>query len=222
MSAVTYTAKRNIELSGFSASGSDVGADTTDDSFNTGTFSPTTNLLGVLDDEWIKVEGFTVAANNGWFQANGDSTSTKIIQDTANLTTETAGSPATEIVTITGYKRGLGQSYSIDLSTTVRNRSITSKKNFSESLNGTREVLFHNSVELWAVTLAPLPIASMPQIREFIESTLGGETFTFDPYGTVAVPDDPFTAELVSSTYQENEIQFTGYVNTSFQVRRTP
>lgn len=222
MSAVTYTAKRNIELSGFSASGSDIGADTTDDSFNTGTVSPATNLSGVLNDEWIKVEGFTVSANNGWFQANGNSTAAKIIQDTANLTTEAAGSPVTETITITGYKRGLGQSYSIDLATTVRNRSVTSRKNFSESLNGTREVLFHNSIEQWSVTLAPLPIASMPQIREFIESVLGGESFTFDPYGTVAVPDDPFTAELVSNSYTENEIQFTGYVGASFLLRKAP
>lgn len=211
MSAITYIAKRNIELNGFSASGIDISAATSDDSFN----SVTTDLSGSLNDEWIYVTGFTETANNGWFQVNGTPTTTKIIQDTSSLTTEAAG----DAVVITGYKRGYGQSYSFDIATSSRNRSVQAKKTFSESLNGTRETLFNYHAEIWSITLAPVLIANMSQIREFLESCMGGESFTFDPYGTVAVPDDPKTAELDITSYNETEIDFTGYVRASFSIK---
>ena len=211
MSAITYTAKRNIETNGFSASGTDISASTTDDSFN----SASIDLSGGLDDEWILVAGFTETANNGWFQNNGVPTSTKIIQDTGNLTTEAVW----DAITITGYKRGSGIAYSFDIKTSSRNRSVKSRKAVSESLSGVRETLFNNRIETWSIATPPLAPADMPQIREFIESTMGGETFTFDPYGTVAVPDDPKSCELDSSTYTESEVDFTGYVRVSFNVR---
>lgn len=218
MSAITYTAKRGIELSGFSAAGIDISASTTDDSFNTGASSPLTPLNGGLDDEWILVSGFTDALNNGWYQINGTPTATKIIQDTGNLATEAAG----DAVVITGYKRGFDQSYSIDLVTNQRNRSVKSSSNISTSLSGVRETLFNNREEIWSVSLKPVLIANMGQIREFIESVMGGESFTFDPYGSVAVPDNPLSCTLESKSYQESEIDFTGYVRVSFQIRYVP
>src|SRR3954462_15452732 len=104
MASVTYTALRELESTGYAKGGSDISAAGTDDSFN----ATVTNLSGLNDNEWVNTSGFANAANNGWFQANGASTSTKISQDTTtSLVTEGAGAS----VSINGYKRGLGQTY---------------------------------------------------------------------------------------------------------------
>jgi hypothetical protein len=78
MGTITYTAKREIEPTGYLKTGVDISAAPADDSFN----ASSTTLTGLLADQWLTAAGFASAANNGWFQAKSNSTSGKIIQTT--------------------------------------------------------------------------------------------------------------------------------------------
>lgn len=68
----------------------------------------------------------------------------------------------------------------------------------SKSLDGTLEAVL-NRIELtWDVRTEVITEADMPLWLEWISSVAAGEPFTFDPYGTIASPDDPQTVQLLS------------------------
>jgi hypothetical protein len=197
MASITYTALREIEPTGYSKTGTDISAAAADDSFN----SASTSLLGLNDNEWVLVAGFVNAANNGWFQANGASTASKIAQDTTtNLVTEAAG-PSISLV---GYKRGYGQAYSIDFGVEVANRSSKVKRTSHQPIGGgLPEMIVYRSEAEIQVTTGIVDETNLKQWREFLASVEGGETFTFDRYGTAASPIEAKTAILESESYSE-------------------
>ncbi len=190
MGVFTYVAKRRLEKTAFSISAAtDVSADTTDDSFN----SVTEDLSGLTNNQWVDVSGFTDAANNGFFKVSGSSTTTKITTDAAlNLVTESAGNS----ISMQGYVRGSGQSYNLEIDLQQINLSEKSTKNVAESLSGVREILLHRETYYWDVTTLFITAAQLPQWQEFMSSVKAGETFSFDPYGTVASPDNVISVTL--------------------------
>lgn len=215
MPVITYTAKRDIETTGYSKSGTDISANGTNDTFN----SVSTVLTGLANDEWVKVAGFANAANNGWFQANGASAATQITQDTSiALVTEAAG-PS---ITLVGYKRGLNQQYSYEFQAQELTRSAEIARRQSKSLSGVVETLRYRREGFWQVELTPIPKADLPRWREILHSVDGGEGFTFDPYGTIAVPDKPLSCDLVADSYVERRESYSSYFTIAFRVREVP
>lgn len=224
MGTITYTALREFEPTGYVKSGTDISAAAADDSFN----ATSTVLTGLLNNEWILVSGFANAANNGWFQASANSTSTKIAQDTTtSLVTEAAG----PVVSIVGYRRGLNQSYSLEFYSERVDRSVKVKRNEQQPMGGgAPEVLTYRRETFVDVTIlgplgALLTEVQILQYREFLASVEGGETFVFDRYGTVAVPVEPKTAILANADYSEDRIAGAGNAGMyklSFQVRLLP
>lgn len=210
MSVITYSAKREIEKTGFFASGLDISADTVDDSYN----SVSSDLSGVADDEWVNVAGFSDPANNGWFQANGTSTITKIIQDTADLVAEAAGN----VVTVQGYKRGLGQAYEIEFGAERLDRRVDITRKQHRSIGGQTETLLHRNDVKWMCQTDILEQSDLPQWYEFIHSVEGGETFTFDPYGAVATPDESLPVILASQSIREVRVGSTKKYRFMFEV----
>lgn len=210
MSAITYTALREI-VPTISVTSTGISVDAADDSFNAAS-----GLLGFLDNEWIKVSGFVNAANNGWFQINGNSTATKITQDTSTaLVTEAAG----PTITIQGYKRGLNESYQIEAGLEVADRRVKTVRSLKQPIGGgAPEVLLHRREVYLDVRTTSLEEAVMPQWREFLASVEGGELFTFDRYGTIAAPVEPKSVMLVSDDYREAR-EFMFRYRLSFQVR---
>lgn len=199
MSVITYTAKREIEKLAYLKSASNISVDAVDDSFN----SSVTNLAGLLTNEWINVSGFANAANNGWFRANANSTANKITQGTTTaLVTEAVG-PA---VVIQGHKRGFGQAYSIEFTPRRLERSSQQVKNEQIAVGGASETLLHGIRVFWDITSSRLLEADMPQWRELLASVAAGENCTFDPYGTIAVPDMPVACKLAKSDFAEQRI----------------
>lgn len=77
-------------------------------------------------------------------------------------------------------------SYTIPLSLTQDGFESSSKdlKETQKSLSGAIETLYFGSEKIWAVTLEPVSDEESLLIREFIESTADGQSFTFDPYGS--------------------------------------
>lgn len=130
----------------------------------------------------------------------------------AALVTEAAG----PTVTITGYKRGLGQSYNLEFYSERVDRSVQVKRSLQQPLGGgAPEVLtFRRETYVDLVVLGPLGAllteTQMLQWREFLASVEGGETFTFDRYGTIAAPVEAKTAMLASDDYTEERIAGAG------------
>jgi len=221
MGAITYTALREFEPTGYSKAGTDISAAAADDSFN----ATSTVLTGLLDDEWALVAGFANAANNGWFQANGNSTSTKITQDTTTVLVTEAAGPS---VSIKGYRRGLNQSYNLEFYTERVDRSVQVKRSQQQPLGGgAPEVLtFRRETFIDVTVLGPLGAllteVQILQWREFLASVEGGEVFTFDRYGTIALPVEAKSAMLASENYMEERVAGVGgagLYKLSFQVR---
>lgn len=196
MAVIRYTAKREIETTGYSKSGTDISVNGTNDTFN----SVSTSLIGLADNEWVKVAGFANAANNGWFQANGASAATQITQDTSTVLVTEAAGPS---ITLVGYKRGLNQQYDLEFSLTEATRSAKTLRNESESLSGVIETLRYRHTAYWEIVTEWLTEAKMPQWREFIHSVDARETFTFDLKGTVAAPVSAISCTLDSVSYNE-------------------
>ena len=212
MSVITYTALREIEPTGYSKAAADISVDAADDSFN----QVAAGLLGILDNQWFLVAGYANAVNNGWFQANGNSTTTKITQDTtAALVTEAVG-PS---VTIVGYYRGLGESYNLEIGMRS-DRSAKVNRNVQQPLGGgAPEVLLHRRDTVLAVTTGYISEAQIKQWREFLASVEGGETFTIDLLGTVAAPVDPVSVMLESEEYTEMRAGDSTSYQISFSVK---
>lgn len=214
MSKITYAALREIETTGYLKVGTDISADGTDDSFN----SVSTDLSGLLDNQWLNVSGFTEAANNGWFQANGNSVAAKIIQDTsAALVTEAAG----DTVTLRGYVRGYAQAYELEFFPSVLERDVKIIRKASRSLGGAMETLLQRRDVFFTLNTGPILEAALAQWREFIASVEGGEVFTFDPDGLPGIPDVPFSAVLDSARYEEDRLSTTGHYSIELVIRAT-
>lgn len=212
MSVITYTAKREIEKTGYSKAGTDISVNGTTDTFD----SVSTNLAGLANDEWVNVAGFANAANNGWFQVNGASTATQITQDTsAVLVTEAAG-PS---VTLVGYRRGYGQPYSIEFTSRRLDRGVTALRHSSRSLGGDEEVLLLRRDTTWDVVSGRVTEQAILQWREFLASCAAGEGLTFDPYGTIAVPDAPVSCVLERPDYREDRIGNIRRYTIAFKLR---
>lgn len=218
MGRLTYTAKREMEKTGYIVNGVDISVASGDDSFN----SSTTSLLGLLNDQWIQVSGFSVnAVNNGWFQASADSVLHKIAQDTTpSLITEAAGQP----IVITGYRRGLGQQYDVEFLSEKSDRSVKTIKTENQAAGGgAPEVIVDRDDVLYSVTvLGPngnlLDDSTIKQWRELLASVRGGEPFVFDRYGTIVSPDDPRSVVLASSGYDESRVAGTRQYTLSFDL----
>ena len=216
MSAITYIALREIEKTGYAKAGTDISVAATDDSFN----ATSTNLSGLLNDEWFLVVGYVNAVNNGWFQASANSTSTKISQDlTTALVTEAAGPQ----VSIVGYQRGLGESYDLQIGMEQIDRSVKVNRNAQHPIGGgAPEVLFHSRAELIDIRTDFILEAEIKQWREFLASVEAGESFTFDQYGTIAAPVEPRPAILENADYSEARVATTMKYRLSLRIRMLP
>lgn len=213
MTTIAYVAVRKIEKTGYVKTGTDISAAAGDDSFN----ATSTNLSGLLDNQWFKVSGFANAANNGWFQVNGNSTTTKISQDTTtSLVTEAAG-PA---ITIVGYKRGFGQTYQLEFGAEVLDRSSDADSEANQPMADVApEVVLYREEALEEVRTTAIDQTTMNQFREFLSSVRAGESFTFDKYGTIAAPSSPLPAVLVGKTYVETRENVSFKYRVGFTVR---
>lgn len=141
-------------------------------------------------------------------------------------TVNTSGSPAAALVratpvTITGYKRGYGQTYSIEFKAEQVDRKVKFKRNEQRPIGGgAAEVLFQYSDAVVDVMTEIFSEASqVPQFREFLASVAAGEIFTFDRYGTIASPVDPRQAQLESVGYDEQRSMSTMQQRIPFSVR---
>ena len=189
MPVVTFTAKRSILRRGvYSVTSAAISAAAVDGSFN----SASTDLSGLLAGDWVNTSGFANSANNDWFQLAANSTAAKIDTTGTTIVDEAVG----QTVVIVGYQHGYGQSYSIEFNADVLQPSYPARKNRVEALDGSADTFLFWNAKAWSVTASVIHNNDLPLWEEFLASVIGGESFTFDPNGTIAVPDAPVTVEL--------------------------
>lgn len=198
MGSIAYTVLREIEKLPYLKTGTDISAAAADNSFN----AVTTDLSGLLDNQWIDVTGFTDPANLGFFQASAASTTLKILQDSATLVIEAAGAN----ITLQGHVRGLNQLATLEFGVQEAQRRVAVQRTSKPAIGGAMETILKRRDELWQVTTDFIAEADLPQWREFLASVEGGESFTLDPYGTVAAPVLPLVVSLESSDYTEQRL----------------
>lgn len=84
--------------------------------------------------------------------------------------------------------RSSGTSVEMEIDFQEARRSRKTEKTVHKSEGGAMEVLKHRSEVTWDLTFEPVSGARLEQLREFLDSTEGGELFTIDAYGTAAAP----------------------------------
>ena len=181
MTAITYTAKRNLAPGGHSFTGTDISADTLSDDFK----SVTTNISGIPNGYSIYITGFTNSVNNGWHTLNAASTSTAI-SVTTNLTSELAGNT----ITITDYVHRYGSQYQLE--TLPAELLVWEKAESAESVSqgGLEQSIMRRIDYGWNFASDYIEDANLPFWREFLHSCMGKEPFLFDAYGTIASADN--------------------------------
>lgn len=120
---------------------------------------------------------------------------------------------------IAGHTAGV--EYDLDIPLASLQRSTREIKETTEALSGTEETLLHRIEVQWACGSSGIDEADMPALREFLDSTAGGEAFTFDAYGSVATADDPRTCIRQGNGTRENRIGMTRKYRVSFSVKES-
>lgn len=185
MTAIVYTAKREIVLNGFNKSGTDISIASADNSIN----ATSTDLSGMLQDEWIILAGSAV--DDGQHQVASDSIATKILTQSA-LTNESIGS----LITITGYEHGVGEEYELETVSHVMDRGLNTEKKQATSISGIKETIRYRKETFWDILTDFITEAEMVYWDEFVASVDGGESFTLDVYGSIATPDNPVSVTM--------------------------
>lgn len=113
--------------------------------------------------------------------------------------------------------REAGDTVTMDIGFQDARRSRATEKNVQVSMGGAMEVLKHRSQSSWSLTFEPVAGAQLEQLREFLDSTEGGESFTVDPYGTSSAPK---RVKRTDSGYSEEPFIRMGYEDRDYFVVR--
>jgi len=114
-----------------------------------------------------------------------------------------------------------GFSYSFDVALTKADRSGDPTRYQSRSLGGVSETYLSMVDTGYKLTTKFFVENSSEhlQMREFLSSIIGGESFNFDRFGSVVVPDDPVECEIVNDKLTEHRKGTENYIGYTFEIR---
>lgn len=104
----------------------------------------------------------------------------------------------------------LDDDYSLELGLAAADRQRAGLVKEVVAIGGGRETLYQRDEVTWSVVTVPIASSSLAAVREFLDSVEGGESFTFDAYGTIAVPDNPVTVYRIPGPIAEQRAIKTG------------
>lgn len=110
--------------------------------------------------------------------------------------------------------------YSIDIKLREWLISGDMQKTQHVTLSGDVETVLRRSADVYTVSLI-WDNDDDDDMREFLYSVAAGETFTLDPFGTVAVPDSPVTLVMMGQGWQITRMSHgeTPWRSTTFTCR---
>ena len=84
--------------------------------------------------------------------------------------------------------------YQIEIPLSQWAPSIDEHKNSVRSLSGKPFIVLHHQLDVFSFSTVGTEDPSLiAQLEELFSSVAAGETFSIDPYGTIASPDNPVT-----------------------------
>ena len=115
----------------------------------------------------------------------------------------------------------VGSNYGLDIRYKKLDRSFKAINNKSISLNGTVETINIRNDISWDINTIPLlrTNGDLDNYKLMVESGLNGHVMSFDPYGSVASPDDPKDVYLDIDSYTQNREGPSEYYNLNFKLR---
>lgn len=116
-----------------------------------------------------------------------------------------------------------GTAYSFDVKLRDFTTTIDQPKTQRVSLAGHVETTLRRAVKVYNITLI-WPDTLNETMEEFLFSVAGGESFSFDPFGTVASADDPITVVSVDANLNIGRMQHgqTPWRSVSMKFRPVP
>ncbi len=244
MTALTYTALRKIHAdhtqselvsNGDFSSGSTgwTAADwtvTTLATHNTGNTTPITQILpttvGYPCTVVVTTSGRTAGSVTPWMGVTEGSaittntTTSEVI--TSVSTTELAFVPTSDFDgAVDDISVIITDSWSVDVSASALNESWPIMTDEQTALDGTTETILHRQDQVWGVTTGLISTDDLTDDYwyEFLGSVYGGETFTFDALGSVAIPVNAVDVILVKGSINIAREGNTDYHRISFSVR---
>lgn len=186
---ITYTAQREIVKLAYDKSGTVISASAVDNSYNCATL----DLSGINAGQYVLVSGFANDENNGYHQVVSSTANKVTVAET--LLTEAAG----PLVTLDGRLHAVGLSYNLEIGAQGIDKRREVVKSVNRALDGSPEAVVSRSGYVWTFRTNRVNQADLPWWEEFLASVEANETFTLDPYGTLAVPDKPVTVEMTDA-----------------------
>lgn len=139
------------------------------------------------------------------------------------------GSAALEYdATTSADAHATGSSYTINFDAEVLDRSTKTTKHKHTSLGGNTETNFLRRDILWAVKTSILQESELAQWRELLGSIAGGESFTFDQYGSSSLgtdglrtttTDSPASFSMESDSWSEDREGSARLYRIAFNVK---
>lgn len=79
--------------------------------------------------------------------------------------------------------------YTLPIILTRADRRSDADVRRQRSLSGRTETLFYGNAVTWDIAVAPVRYALVPLYREFLDSTIDGQTFQFNPFSNLETED---------------------------------
>jgi len=113
-----------------------------------------------------------------------------------------------------------GTNYDLDLILEQADQSVKPTSSSSGSLGGQRETVLQRIDYKWRLTIGSITSVNKDAVREFLDSVQGGEVFSLDVYGSVAVPDNPENV-TIEPGYSITRINGGDLFSVSIQATKT-
>ncbi len=112
----------------------------------------------------------------------------------------------------------LDTDYDLDMMCGKNDRIPKTKKKMHESISGKIETLRYRTTKEYSLVTIRIKEVYLPDWYEFLDSTDGGESFSFDRFGTAAVPNNIIQVKRIGD-YREKRHGTTESFRISFTVR---
>ncbi len=115
----------------------------------------------------------------------------------------------------------VGTSYDMDIKLRAFSENIDTPKSAHVSLGGNVETVLSRATKILSITLIWDDTLNA-QMEEFLFSIAGGETFSFDPYGTIASPDNAIDVVCMNKAFPIGRVSHgsTPWRSVSLSLRR--
>ena len=118
---------------------------------------------------------------------------------------------------ITGHTTGY--LYEMEIPFNRFDSSMKVQRKAHVSLGGQQETVLTRVDSEISITMGEFHRTRLPEIREFVHSVAGGESFTVDAYGTIATTDERISVQMTSNSVREQRVGTTEFFKISFKVR---